>query len=173
MNTGLSLGIFNMLEAFLLFYIVHLLRNNFKHVKFNFVSNIKHFYILGAINYIFQCLPYRWIGTFDYISTNIKITFIVLPIILCIYCKFIGYKTYWLKLLFQTFIAHVYNNVTILLSLFIIEPFVERICFGQHNQTHIEIIENIIIKIIQFSILFIVIGVNKIYEKNDKEFCKK
>lgn len=155
-NTYLSLLIFNPLEAAVLFLAA---TGDFKLVfsrKF-----IKHWFILGTINFVFQYLASCLDVGFARLFVNYFNSIFVIGLILKLYLNIFINKNFSNKLIFYTVL---FNVVT---TLFVIMFSQEIISY---NYTiYEEIIVNFIIKILQFLLLYIFY---KEVGKNEK-FCKK
>lgn len=155
-NTYLSLLIFNPLEAAVLFLAA---TGDFRQVFSK--RFIKHWFILGTINFVFQylasCLDIGFVRLFaNYINS-----IVIMGIILLFYFKYI------LKINIKIFIilySVLFNIVTILFIL----TFSENIITCNFN-IYEEIATNLLIKIIQFLLLNIFYGG---ICRNEK-FCKK
>lgn len=155
-NTYLSLLIFNPLEAAVLFLAA---TGDFKLVfsrKF-----IKHWFILGSINFVFQYLAFCLDVGFARLFTNHINSIILASIILYIYLKHI-LKVYKSNL--KIVIAALYNAITIIFILIFFENII-----SYNFNIYDEIIVNFIIKVLQFLLLYIFFKGVKKYEK----FCKK
>lgn len=153
-NTYLSLLIFNPLEAAVLFLAA---TGDFKLVfsrKF-----IKHWFILGSINFVFQYLASCLDIGFARLFINHFNSIVIMSCILYIYLNFIN-KKYNIK---YAFLANIFNTTTIL----VIIMFFQKIVFKDFD-VGTEIVINLTIKIFQFLLLYLYNG-GFIYEK----FCKK
>ena len=158
-NTYLSLLIFNPLEAAVLFLAA---TGDFKLVfsrKF-----IKHWFILGTINFVFQytvnLIPIGIINLlYSYLNSIFLISFVLyyyLNIILKIKINKIN-----------IFLATLFNLISVLFILLVTKDFVGFICVPSNFSIIREILVNFVIKIFQFLLLYIFWRV--IYEK----FCKE
>ena len=159
-NTYLSLLIFNPLEAAVLFLAA---TGDFKLVfsrKF-----IKHWFILGSINFIFQylasCLD---VGFFQLFFNHIN-SIIIMSIILKIYNNLVTRMNIKLK---ECFYSAIFNAITILLGIMIGTKIFD-LSVVVKSVGSMEIIINLLIKLIQFLLLYIFFW--RIF-KNEK-FCKK
>lgn len=145
MNTTLSIGITNPLESFLLLLIVHKLSSN---KKFNFVTNIKHFYILGFFNFV----PQWFINNYEHDSFRQLIWsyahgFVFMWLILVLY------RIYFMRKnpnFLSCLLATTFNMITIMIYIKTISPY-----FGfLYNFSSVSFLQefsiNIILKIFQF-----------------------
>lgn len=157
-NTYLSLLIFNPLEAAVLFLAA---TGDFKLVfsrKF-----IKHWFILGIINFVFQYLASCLDIGFARLFVNHFNSILIITIILYIYMKIFIESKILLKICFYSALFNAISAIvgimigTSIFGLFIISG----------STTIIEICINFIIKFIQFFILYIFMEV--FYEKFRKK----
>lgn len=155
-NTYLSLLIFNPLEAAVLFLAA---TGDFKLVfsrKF-----IKHWFILGTINFVFQYLASCLDIGFAKLFVNHINSIVLAAVILYIYLKYI-LKIFKPK--FKVLTVALYNAITIIFILIFFENII-----SYNFNIYDEIIVNFIIKVLQFLLLYIFFKGVKKYEK----FCKK
>lgn len=157
-NTYLSLLIFNPLEAAVLFLAA---TGDFKLVfsrKF-----IKHWFILGTINFVFQYLASCLDIGFARLFVNHFNSILIITIILYIYMKIFIESKILLKICFYSALFNAISAIvgimigTSIFGLFVISG----------STTIIEICINFIIKFIQFFILYIFMEV--FYEKFRKK----
>ena len=157
-NTYLSLLIFNPLEAAVLFLAA---TGDFKLVfsrKF-----IKHWFILGIINFVFQYLASCLDIGFARLFVNHFNSILIITIILYIYMKIFIESKILLKICFYSALFNAISAIvgimigTSIFGLFVISG----------STTIIEICINFIIKFIQFFILYIFMEV--FYEKFRKK----
>ena len=157
-NTYLSLLIFNPLEAAVLFLAA---TGDFRQVFSK--RFIKHWFILGSINFVFQYLASCLDVGFARLFINHFNSIIIMSCILYIYLNFIN-KKYNIK---YAFLANIFNTTTIL----VIIMFFKKIVFKDFD-VGTEIVINLTIKIFQFLLLYLYNG-GFIYEKFCKKYFKK
>ena len=143
-NTYLSLLIFNPLEAAVLFLAA---TGDFRQVFSK--RFIKHWFILGSINFVFQYLASCLDVGFARLFINHFNSIIIMSCILYIYLNFIN-KKYNIK---YAFLANIFNTTTI----FIIIMFFKKIVFKDFD-VGTEIVINLTIKIFQFLLLYLYNG---------------
>lgn len=165
-NTYLSLLIFNPLEAAVLFLAA---TGDFKLVfsrKF-----IKHWFILGTINFVFQytvnLIPIGFLNLFYSYFNSIFIMGVVLFVY---FNKVIKNKIKFIKIISSTF----FNLISILFILLLFSKNIGLFVIPVNAGINIEFLINFTIKIFQFLLLYIFYkGVNyeKICRKIFKEKC--
>lgn len=155
-NTYLSLLIFNPLEAAVLFLAA---TGDFRQVFSK--RFIKHWFILGSINFVFQYLASCLDIGFARLFANYISSIVIMGMILLFYFKYILKINIKISIILYSVL---FNIVTILFIL----TFSKNIITYNFN-VYEEIVTNLLIKIIQFLLLNIFYG--GIY-RNEK-FCKK
>lgn len=159
-NAYLSLLIFNPLEAAVLFLAA---TGDFKLVfsrKF-----IKHWFILGSINFVFQYLASCLDIGFARLFVNHFNSIIVMGIILKLYNDFILKINIKLK---RNFYSSCFNAISILFGIMISTKIFD-LSVITGSVWSIEIVINLFIKLIQFLLLYIFFWR---FFKNEK-FCKE
>ena len=162
-NTYLSLLIFNPLEAAVLFLAA---TGDFKLVFSK--RFIKHWFILGSINFVFQY-------TVDFVSIGLVhlfysyfISIFIMGIILLYYNKILNLKVNKIN----NFYSSIFNLITILLGILISSKFTGFFSIPQDASIQREIFVNLTIKIIQFLLLYMYYG-GFSCEKYCKKYFKK
>lgn len=122
---------------------------------------IKHWFILGTINFVFQYLASCLDIGFARLFINHFNSIVLAAVILYIYLKYI-LKIFKSK--FKVLTVALYNAITIIFILIFFENII-----SYNFNIYDEIIVNFIIKILQFLLLYIFFKGVKKYEK----FCKK
>lgn len=153
MNLWMSLSLYNPLEAFVLLWACHSFNPATRDIKFDFVKNIKHFYILGAILLAIQYIPFVLPASIiSMIFINIS-TFVLIPIIIYLYVN----KNMWklnLNLSYLIFVSYAISNMLTIL-LFDWEMYGEKTFY-------FELFSNLILKSIQIMIFYII---RRVYAK--------
>lgn len=144
LNFWLSALIYNPLEAFILIYFCSI----FTEIKID-KNIIKHCYILGFVNLLFQYIG-KSIGNNAHVFIyNIFVALILTPILLYIYIKLIFFK----KINFVICIySAIFNFVTLYIALLIINSFKNITVFNVDRSFNHELFVNFLIKIIQLFI---------------------
>lgn len=151
MSIWLSLLLFNPLESVVLFWAaIGDSKEVFKK------KNIKHFYILGTINFIFQYFTQEVIN--PSISTLFLEHFYGLFISGIFLYKYLNVLNYNIKIQ-NALIASIFNSLTILLIVILFSNFFINIFINLNILQ--EIIVNTMVKIIQFLSLYIFFRRNK------------
>lgn len=155
-NTYLSLLIFNPLEAAVLFLAA---TGDFKLVfsrKF-----IKHWFILGTINFVFQYLCDSFSFSKIHLFLTYFINIFILGIVLYLYIK--NFKLFNKITIKECLIAAIFNLVTIFIIILIFTQFKNNFISPLNISIVEEILINFLIKILQY--LFLYIFWRKLYEK--------
>lgn len=161
MSFLLSGLIYNPAEAMLLLVFCYLFRDKkYKDVKFNFKKYLIHSYVLGFVFLLVQ-YPMNFINnSISYIIYNLFVIFMFMPAIMMIYR--LKYKR--ILSLKNILFSQVYNNITVI-TLILLSSWVNTLIpIGNHNSLFIEFITNVLIKIVQFVLIFIISKVVS-YEK--------
>lgn len=159
-NTYFSLLIFNPLEAAVLFLAA---TGDFKLVFSK--RFIKHWFILGSINFVFQYLASCLDIGFARLFINHFNSIVIMGVILKFYIDFIVKINIKSK---RIFYSSSFNAISILLGIMISTKIFDlSVIIG--SVWNVEIAINLFIKLIQFLLLYIFFGG---FFKNEK-FCKK
>lgn len=169
LNFWLSVLIYNPLEAFILIYFCSI----FTEIRIN-KSIIKHCYILGFINLLFQYYTmYITIKSLSFYY-DLFIALIISPVILIFYLKFFIIKKIKIKLCFYACIFNflsLYLSVAILNSVKILEIWYPS--YSVYPNSVSMFITDLIIKILQFLLLYLFKVGDFYYERNFKKNCFK
>lgn len=144
MNVFLSLLIFNPLEAVVLFWAA--IGDKSKVFR---KENIKHFYILGAINFAFQYIS----DSFSPGITNLFFRYFVGLFLMSFILYFYLNNNISLS---KCFISATFNLVSVALIIVILNSIFSHMLWGNNVLLKEEILMNIMIKILQFLFLYVI-----------------
>lgn len=164
-NTYLSLLIFNPLEAAVLFLAA---TGDFKLVfsrKF-----IKHWFILGTINFVFQSFVKIFSASFLYLFYSYFDSIVIMGLTLYLYIKVAINKRYNVKL---CILSATFNLITILLIIMVVGNIFNNFIVISNLEIIEEIIINFIIKIFQILLLYIFYKGVSTYEKFFKKYAEE
>ena len=164
-NVYLTLLIFNPLEAAVLLVMA---LKNFKIVFSK--NNIKHLYILGILNYISQYLVGIIPASYLRLFLNFLNSVLIMGCILYCFLNIVNIKKIKLS---RCFLATSFNLVTTAASLILLQDIFGFFAIPSDSFLFREFLINLIIKIIQFLLLYIFIGGFLYNEKFCKKFIKE
>lgn len=145
MSVWLSLLIFNPLEVMVLFWAV---TGDYKMVFKK--CNIKHFYIVGSINFVFQYLSELVPTGIFYLISQYFINIVVIAIISYFYLIKNKVVTKFVNCLFSS----IFNLITIMIIISFYSLIFDKFLQVQHIELLLEIIVNLVIRIFQFLLLY-------------------
>lgn len=166
MNILLSLLIYNPLEAYTMILLCDVI--NFKRTELTF-RNFILLYVLGAINFCVQMVPYIWEGSIIHIYGNIIVSYGIIPIIVRKFYKVMCGDISYCKVFVAEMIICMY---TIVISIMLNIVFEFNNIFINNNISH-EFIANIVIFVVQIISYSIIRKWSISYEERFKENCRK
>ena len=164
-NTYLSLLIFNPLEAAVLFLAA---TGDFRQVFSK--RFIKHWFILGSINFVFQSLVKIFSASFLYLFYSYFDSIFIMGMTLYLYNKFVINKKYNIKL---CIFSATFNLITILLIVMMAGNIFNNFIVISNLKIIEEIVINFTIKIFQILLLYIFYKGVPMYEKVFKEHVEE